>query len=104
VLSGPWYRAMAVEGAAIRVSFDHVGGGLVSQDGQPLTGFAICGADRKWVWADAKIDGETVVVSAASVPAPTAVRYAWAENPACNLANKAGLPAVPFRSDGPAKP
>lgn len=101
VHSGPWYRSMAVEGGAIRVSFDHVGAGLVSQDGQALTGFAICGADRKWVWADARIDGGTVVVSAASVASPIAVRYAWAENPACNLANADGLPAVPFRTDAP---
>lgn len=104
VQSGPWYRSMTVEGAAIRLAFDHVGGGLVATDGQPLTGFAIAGADKKWVWADAKIDGDSVVVSAASVAAPVAVRYAWGENPANNLANKAGLPAVPFRTDGPAKP
>jgi sialate O-acetylesterase len=101
VFSGPWYKAMAVEGSAIRLSFDHLGGGLVSADGQPLTGFAIAGEDRKWVWGEATIDGDSVVVSSPAVAKPVAVRYAWAENPACNLANAAGLPAVPFRTDGP---
>lgn len=64
-----------------------------------LEGFAICGADKKWVWADAKIDGDTVLVSSSQVTAPIAVRYAWADNPTCNLYNQAGLPASPFRTD-----
>ncbi len=64
-----------------------------------LEGFAICGEDKKWVWADAKIDGTTVVVSSDKVPVPVAVRYAWADNPTCNLYNGAGLPASPFRTD-----
>ena len=101
--SGPWYASHAVEGSAIRLTFSHLGGGLVSSDGAPLTGFAIAGADGKFVWGEARIDGDSVVVSSPSVPAPTAVRYAWADNPACNLANKAGLPAVPFRTDVPKK-
>ncbi len=97
--SGPIYTGMAVEGAQIRIHFVHVDGGLVAK-GWPLTQFAIAGDDKQFVWADAKIDGDDVVVSAASVPHPTAVRYAWADNPeGCNLYNGAGLPASPFRTD-----
>jgi sialate O-acetylesterase len=97
--SGPWYKAMTVEGSAIRLTFDHLGGGLVASDGAALTGFAIAGEDRVFVWAEARIDGDRVVVSSPQVAKPVAVRYAWANNPACNLANRAGLPAVPFRTD-----
>ena len=97
---GPRYKSMKVEGAAIRLNFDHVGAGLVAKGGEPLKQFAIAGADQKFVWADAKIDGETVVVSSDKVPAPAAVRYAWADNPeGCNLYNKDELPASPFRTD-----
>ena len=67
--------------------------------GSELEGFAICGADHKWAWADAKIDGASVLVWSAQVPSPVAVRYAWADNPTCNLYNSAGLPASPFRTD-----
>ena len=98
VYSGPIYRSMRVEGNTVRLRFDHVGSGLVAKGG-PLTGFAIAGADRKFVWADARIDGDTVVVSNDKVPSPVAVRYAWAINPVCNLYNKEGLPASPFRTD-----
>lgn len=97
--SGPWYKAMTVVGSAIWLTFDHLGGGLVAGDGAPLTGFAIAGEDRVFVWAEARIEGETVVVSSPRVAHPVAVRYAWANNPACNLANRVGLPAVPFRTD-----
>ena len=72
---------------------------LVRNNTGELEGFAICGADRKWVWADAKIEGTQVVVSSAQVPAPVAVRYGWANNPTCNLYNGAGFPASPFRTD-----
>jgi len=99
VYSGPLYRSMKVEGSKIRLSFDHVDGGLASRGGGPLTGFAIAGEDRQFVWADAVIDGETVVVHSDKVAKPAAVRYAWAINPVCNLINKAGLPASPFRTD-----
>lgn len=102
--SGPWYREMKVDGAAVRLSFDHLGGGLASVDNAALVGFSVAGEDKKFVWADAKIDGDSVVVSAASVAKPVAVRYAWADNPAGNLLNKAGLPAVPFRTDVPVQP
>lgn len=98
--SGPVYKSMMVDGANAVLSFDHLGGGLVAK-GDKLTGFAIAGEDKKFVWADAKIVGDTVVVSSASVSKPVAVRYAWADNPECNLYNKADLPAVPFRTDRP---
>lgn len=96
--SGPQYARHEVEGRAIRIHFDR-GGGLSTPDGAPLQGFAIAGPDRQFVWADAIIDGASVVVSSESVSQPVAVRYAWANNPACNLYNGAGLPAVPFRTD-----
>ena len=97
--SGPLYRSMTVEGGAIRLHFTHLGGGLVAKGGQKLTGFAIAGADGRFIWADAEIDGATIVVSSPAAPAPTAVRYAWDDNPAGNLYNQAGLPASPFRTD-----
>lgn len=99
VYSGPIYRSMKVEGGKIRLSFDHVGSGLVAGDGEALQGFAIAGADRKFVWAEANIDGRTVVVGSDQVASPVAVRYAWADNPVCNLYNKENLPAGPFRTD-----
>lgn len=100
VYSGPLYKSMVVEGKTIRLRFDHVGGGLVAKGG-PLKGFAIAGADGRFVWADATIDGETVVVQSPEVAAPIAVRYAWDDNPVCNLYNQEGLPASPFRTDMP---
>ncbi len=96
--SGPWYRSMKVDGGTIRLKFDHLGGGLVAKGGK-LTGFAIAGADKKFVWADAVIDGKTVIVSSPKITQPVAVRYAWDINPVCNLYNQSGLPAVPFRTD-----
>ncbi|HYF51317.1 MAG TPA: sialate O-acetylesterase [Planctomycetota bacterium] len=100
IYSGPLYKSMAIEGSKIRVKFDHVGGGLVSKDGGALKWFAIAGEDQKYVWAKAEIDGDSVLVSAEGVEKPVAVRYAWADNPAgCNLFNKEGLPASPFRTD-----
>jgi sialate O-acetylesterase len=100
IASGPLFKEVKVEGNALRLSFDHIGGGLIASDGKALKYFAIAGKDKAWHWADAKIDGETVIVSSAKVAEPLAVRYAWADNPVgCNLANKAGLPASPFRSD-----
>lgn len=121
VYSGPTYKSMKVDGSKVRLSFDHVGGGLVASEvpatyvkksltnetaplvrnspSSELEGFAICGEDKKWVWADAKIDGNEVVVWSDKVPNPVAVRYGWANNPTCNLYNKEGLPASPFRTD-----
>lgn len=99
VYSGPEYESMKVDGSQIILKFKHVGGGLVAKDGD-LKQFAIAGEDKKFVWADAKITGNTVVVSSDKVAAPVAVRYAWQANPeGCNLYNKEGLPASPFRTD-----
>jgi len=99
VYSGPIYKSMKVEGDKIVLQFNHVGGGLLVGRGVVLKGFAIAGADRKYVWADARIDGDGIVVSSDEVSEPAAVRYAWADNPVCNLYNREGLPASPFRTD-----
>jgi sialate O-acetylesterase len=99
VYSGPLYKSMAVEGNKIRLSFDHVGSGLVSRDGQPLSWFTIAGEDKNFVPAQAEIDGATVVVSADSVAKPVAVRFGWTQEAEPNLSNKEGLPASPFRTD-----
>jgi sialate O-acetylesterase len=97
--SGPLYTGAKIEDGKIRVAFDHLGGGLVARGGA-LKRFAIAGDDKKFVWADAVIDGASVVVSSAAVPKPVAVRYAWENNPeGCNLYNQEGLPASPFRTD-----
>jgi sialate O-acetylesterase len=98
VYSGPVYRQMKRDGSSIRLSFDHADGGLAVH-GDKLGEFSIAGADRKWHWAHARIDGTEIVVSCPEVPEPLAVRYAWQTNPAATLFNGAGLPAVPFRTD-----
>ena len=121
VSQGPVFRSMKEEGRALRLRFDHAEGGLVARalplEYQPrstapkkvplirnsphseVEGFAICGADKKWVWAEARIDKEEVIVWSDQISHPIAVRYAWADNPTCNLYNTAGLPAGPFRTD-----
>ena len=99
--SGPVYKGMEAKGNTVKLTFDHVGGGLVAKGGDKLEGFAIAGEDGKFVWADAVIEGDAVVVSSPKVEKPVTVRYAWADNPICNLYNQAGLPAVPFRTDPP---
>jgi sialate O-acetylesterase len=107
---GPTFAGMTIGAGQIVIQFAHTGAGLVIgkspyyADNPPtpadqLVGFAIAGADQKWSWADAKIDGATVVVSSAQVPNPVAVRYGWAGNPAVNLYNQEGFPAEPFRTD-----
>jgi sialate O-acetylesterase len=97
--SGPLYKSMSVVGNEVHLQFDHVGSGLVSRGGEELKGFAVAGADQKFVWARATIVGSQVLVSSDRVANPVAVRYAWADNPECNLFNKEGLPASPFRTD-----
>ena len=111
VYSGPLYKDMKIEGNKIRITFDSIGSGLtigtkkgydpmVKNLQGKLQKFAIAGEDKKWVWADAVIDGKTVVVSSPGVPNPVAVRYAYSMNPeGCNLYNNEGLPASPFRTD-----
>jgi len=96
--SSPLYESMKVEDNKARLTFQHVGGGLEAK-GEKLTGFSIAGEDKVFVWADAKIDGKTVVVWSDKVAKPAAVRYAWADYPDCNLYSKEGLPASPFRTD-----
>jgi sialate O-acetylesterase len=99
VHSGPLYKSMAVDGDKARLSFDHVGGGLVSNDGQGLKWFEIAGEDRVFYKAEAEVAGDTVVVWSRRVPAPKAVRFGWHQLAVPNLANKEGLPASPFRTD-----
>jgi sialate O-acetylesterase len=96
--TGPVLESMGIGGETVRVKFAHAEG-LHTADGGPVRGFALAGADREWHWADGQIKGDTVVLSADPVTAPVAVRYAWADNPPCNLENAAGLPARPFRTD-----
>jgi sialate O-acetylesterase len=91
---------MKVEGNAIRLEFDHVGGGL-DQRGEKLAGFAIAGADGRFVHGDARIDGATVIVTGPGIDQPAHVRYGWANNPPATLFNKENLPASPFRTDAP---
>lgn len=95
---GPTYRAMERHCAELHVTFDHTDGGLVVR-GEKLGEFSVAGADHAWHWAEAKLVGDTVIVSSPEVSAPIAVRYAWQANPLATLYNGAGLPAVPFRSD-----
>jgi len=119
--SGPCYTGLAVEGSRVRLHFTQTAGGLVAKPlpktydvktllnqtaplrlnspESELQGFAICGTDRHWVWAQARIEGDDVFVWSEQVTAPVAVRYGWANNPTVNLYNQAGLPASPFRSD-----
>jgi sialate O-acetylesterase len=97
--SGPIFSGMEVQGSRAVLSFQHAGGGLAGGEGGVLKGFEIAGPDRAFVWADARIDGEQVIVQSKQAPAPVAVRYAWADYPDASLFNKAGLPASPFRTD-----
>jgi len=96
--SGPLFQSFSIEGDKLRVKFRHAAG-LKTSDGGAPKGFAIAGEDHKFVWADARIEGDEVVLSSKEVTKPIAVRYAWADNPVCNLYNTIGLPASPFRSD-----
>ena len=97
---GPIYASHKVEGSKIRIAFNHVGQGLAFKGGDKLQGFAVAGADKAFHWAEAAVDGDTVVVSSAAVAAPVAVRYAWGRTHRwANLFNKDGLPALTFRTD-----
>ncbi|MCK9206063.1 MAG: sialate O-acetylesterase [Salinivirgaceae bacterium] len=97
--SGPTYKSFKTEGNHIRISFENTGKGLSTINEGEITGFAIAGNDRQFYWANAVIEGNEVVVYSDKVASPEAVRYAWADNPVCNLVNSEGLPAVPFRTD-----
>ena len=95
--SGPVLKTATLEGNTVRVRYDHLGGGLVVKGGK-LEGFALAGAERKWVWADAKLDGNDVLVSSSSVKEPKLLRYDYVDVPRYRLWNKAGLPAAPFET------
>lgn len=101
VASGPAFESMQIENGRALIFFNHVGSGLTTRDKYGyIRGFQIAGADRKFYWARAHIDGDHVIVSSENVSDPVAVRYAWADNPgALDLYNEEGLPAVPFRTD-----
>jgi sialate O-acetylesterase len=99
VKSGPIFKSVKFENDKAILSFDYVDGGLMTSNNEPLKGFAIAGADSEFVWAEAKIQGDQIIAWHPSVDQPISVRYAWANNPVCNLYNKAGLPASPFRTE-----
>jgi len=102
VYSGPIFRRMRIKGSEAILEFDYVNGGLTAKGSKYgyLRGFAIAGKDRRFVWAQARIEGDRVIVSHPDIREPFAVRYAWANNAGdANLFNKAGLPAAPFRTD-----
>jgi sialate O-acetylesterase len=96
--SGPLPAGHEVRGAEIVLKFSHTDGGLTARGGA-LQGFVIAGEDRQWKPAQARIEGDRVVVASPAVPKPVAARYAWENFPTCNLFNGAGLPATPFRTD-----
>jgi hypothetical protein len=97
-VSGPLLAGHEVRGGAIALRFKHAEGGLVAKDGE-LKGFMVAGADQQWKPAQARIQGDTVVISSAEVAQPVAVRYGWEDFSPCNLYNGAGFPASPFRTD-----
>jgi sialate O-acetylesterase len=119
--SGPTFDSLLVVGSDIHLSFQHTTGGLVAKPlpstyqprsdlpaqaplvppspGSEVQGFAICGDDHHWKWADAKIESDSVILSTDGLSHPVAIRYAWADNPTCNLYNGAGLPAAPFQAN-----
>lgn len=99
---GPTYASHSIESDAIRVHFDHIGQGLAAAHGDTLQGFMIAGEDKNSCWADAKIDGDSVVVRSDQVPEPVAVRYAWSEQFTwANFFNKDGLPALAYSTARP---
>ena len=100
VYSGPVYRSLVKEGNKLVISFDAIGGGLVANNKYGyVEGFALAGADKKFVWAQAHIIGNQVIVQADQIANPVFVRYAWSDNPDVNLFNKEGLPAIPFSNE-----
>lgn len=100
IQSGPIFKSSEKQGNKIIIRFDHTGSGLVTNDGEDPAEFAIAGADKKFVWAKAKIEGDTIIVWNEEIKNPVYVRYAWADNPVNpNLYNKEGLPASPFRTN-----
>ena len=99
--SGPLFHSAKVKGGKVTLTFKNIGKGLMSKDEGPVTGFSLAGDDQKFYWATAQIVGKVVIVQCDQVPQPKKIRYAWADNPICNLANRDGLPASPFKADIP---
>jgi sialate O-acetylesterase len=99
IASGPIFKEATVEGSTLRVKFDTAGDGLASTTPERVQGFAVAGADGEYYFAEARLEGESVVVWSDRVPKPRTVRYAWAAMPQCTLINRSGLPAAPFRTD-----
>jgi sialate O-acetylesterase len=104
VASGPTFKGLRAEGRTLRVEFNAAEGGLATRDGRRPRQFAVAGADGKYFYADAVIDGNAVLLKCESVPAPQTVRYAWAGAPDATLTDRSGLPAAPFRTDTLAPP
>jgi len=98
ICAGPTFAKVETLPGALRIHFTNTNGGLVVK-GKKLGEFSVAGADRVWHWAEARLEGDNVIVSSQQVPTPVAVRYAWQANPLATLFNGAGLPAEPFRSD-----
>jgi len=99
VYSGPIYHSMEIRGNKLALTFDQIGSGLQSKDNEVLKGFSIAGKDGQFHWAEAEINDNSVVLYSKEEPNPVAARYGWDDNPECNLCNKEGLPASPFRTD-----
>jgi len=100
VYAGPLYQSSEIKDDKIIISFTNTGSGLITNDGEAPAEFAIAGEDKKFVWANAKIEDDKIIVSSEEIPHPKYVRYAWADDPVNpNLINKEGLPAAPFRTD-----
>jgi len=99
IASGPMYKNFRIVGNNIRIRFTNVGSGLSTKDGKEVAGFAVAGSDKRFYWAKAVVKWNEVIVSSDKVANPVAVRYAWSDNPDCNLINAEGFPAVPFRTD-----
>jgi len=98
----PEFKQLTVKADKLLVEFDCFGSTLRPFGTYEVTGFAICGEDKKWKWASGKVIGENKVeVWSEEVSSPVAVRYAWADNPVCNLYSDEGLPVTPFRTDAP---
>lgn len=97
----PLFKSMKVKGNKVVLTFENTSSGLITKNNEPLKGFSVAGTDKKFVWTEATIQNNRVIVSSPQVKNPVAVRYAWADNPAgANLYNREGLPASPFRTDG----
>lgn len=108
VFNSPEYRSHEIANGEVTLSFDHTAGGLRCVDVDKLEGFAICGEDGKWVWADARwapgaAPRRKIILKSTDVPNPVGIRYAWADNPRCNIISTEGLPLTPFRVEPPAK-